>query len=376
MIFVTLAPFVVIAVATAAYWFAQRHRGKLENNADRLKVKSQIYYVVMLFVYVVLPSISTYVITYFSCSRFADDGEKRGLRVITTALSIKCTTNRYRKWRIYAGIMIGIWPVGVSLIFFILLWRNGKKLNPTLEDESSTAHDAKVESSQVVDRVEDLKRETRRHTRAMGQIKKLELRDKDDSLSALEFLFEEYTPRCFLFPIFEIGRRIALTSVLAVFYPGSTRQSVVGLLGAMLSCLVYYVYEPFIEDDDNVVSAVAQGELVLIFFAALAVYTSQESDESRQAFSSVAFGIVLVLIFFASSLVAAYVILLDIFGYSSLLDARSQVLKRITRTSSGARARAGETKRPPTVAPGVELIGHTSSPPSSDSMRPNDAAMV
>ena len=87
----------------------------------------------------------------------------------------------------------------------------------------------------------------------------------------------------------------------------------------MLTFTVYDYYAPFIEDDDNIVSTVAQGELVLIYFCALAVYTSQEAGESRQAFSGVGFDVVLIFIFFTSSLVAAYVILLDVFGYSSLL---------------------------------------------------------
>jgi len=325
MLFVTLAPFVFVALTVGLYCFAQWLGGKLEKKTDRREVISKITYSVLFFIYVILPSISTSVLTYFSCSRF-DDGFRRGLRVITSELSIKCTNKRYRKWRVYAGIMIGIWPVGVPLVFATLLWRDRAKLNPAL-DEPRRAKDG-------VDKTEGLQRRERRHMEAINQREKLELRDADHSLEALKFAFEDYEPRCYLFPIFEIVRRIFLTSVLTIFYPGSTRQSVIGLLGAMLAGVVYNHFEPFIEDDDNTVSAVAQGDLVLIYFAALAVFTSEEADDSRQAFSSFGFGVVLMVIFFASSFVAAYLILLDVFGKAHVLDTCAVVSKQVQRSLS------------------------------------------
>ena len=138
-----------------------------------------------------------------------------------------------------------------------------------------------------------------------------------------------------MFPVFELARRLFLSSVLAVIYPGSTRQVIIGLLGAMLSCIVYFYYEAFIEDDDDVVSAVAQVQLVLVYFAALAIYAADGQDEKEAAFSGVAFGVVLLLIFFASYVVAAYVTLLEIFGYSSL---RSVYAGLFTRNASSAAA--------------------------------------
>jgi len=348
MLFATLAPFVGVAFTAGPYWLVQRYRGKLESEAGRRKVTVRIAYSCAFAIYIILPSVSTSVITYFSCSRFADDGLRRGLRVIASELSIKCTNKRYRQWRIYAGIMIGIWPVGVPLVFATLLWSKRAKLNPPLENyESRRAKDG-------VDKAEGLQREELRHMKAINQLEKLELRDSDDSLEALAFVFEEYKPRCYLFPIFEITRRIFLTSVLAIFYPGSTRQSVIGMLGAMLACVVYYYYEPFIEDDDNVVSAVAQGELVLIYFAALAVFTAQAVDESRRAFSNLGFGVVLVMIFFTSSLVAIYVILLDVFGYERLFDVYLTCPQTFAKTRNNLRGRLqeflGPSNAPSTLA--------------------------
>ena len=61
------------------------------------------------------------------------------------------------------------------------------------------------------------------------------------------------------------------------------QQLVVRLLGAMLSYVVYSYYEAYIADDDDTVATIAQGQLVLIYFAALAIYTSDVSDQKRGA---------------------------------------------------------------------------------------------
>jgi len=132
----------------------------------------------------VLPSISTYVITYFSCARF-DRGNKRDLRVIASELSIKCTSKRYRRWAVYVAIMIALWPVGATLGLAVLLWRNRGKLNPEVPAEAIAQHHDQD------DDVDGFQRERKRHRKAMDQLRKLAVRDEDDSVKGLEFLFEE-----------------------------------------------------------------------------------------------------------------------------------------------------------------------------------------
>ena len=143
LLVVTLAPFAVVALTAGPYWLFERYRGKFRNEADRREVTSRISFCVMIFIYFILPSISTFVLTYFSCSRFADDGTRRGLVVVTSELTIKCTNRRYRTWRVYAGIMIGIWPVGVPLVFATLLWANRAKLNPALDNNKDDSIEVK-----------------------------------------------------------------------------------------------------------------------------------------------------------------------------------------------------------------------------------------
>ena len=51
---------------------------------------SNLIYATLLFIYIILPSVSTYVITFFSCRKFDRGAGNRRLKVIAAELSIEC----------------------------------------------------------------------------------------------------------------------------------------------------------------------------------------------------------------------------------------------------------------------------------------------
>ena len=107
LLFVTLAPFGVIALGIILYGIINRDAVdfKLRPWEWPPAVRNRITYWALFFIYVVLPSISTFVITYFSCARF-DRGDRKDLKVIAVELSVKCTSSKYKTWTVYAAIMI------------------------------------------------------------------------------------------------------------------------------------------------------------------------------------------------------------------------------------------------------------------------------
>ena len=60
-----------------------------------------------------------------------------------------------------------------------------------------------------------------------------------------------------------------LSIAAQVFFPGSMQQVCVGLLGAMFSFAVHNHERAYIEDDDDVVSSVAEAQLVYTSSVAL-----------------------------------------------------------------------------------------------------------
>ena len=71
-----IAPFVVVALVAGLYLLVQKRRGKLESEADRRQALDNCTYSLLLFIYVIMPSVSTSVITFFSCQEF-DRGDRQ-----------------------------------------------------------------------------------------------------------------------------------------------------------------------------------------------------------------------------------------------------------------------------------------------------------
>jgi flagellar biosynthesis protein FliQ len=83
------------------------------------------------------------------------------------------------------------------------------------------------------------------------------------------FLFAAYHCGCWYWEALELGRKLILTSVLALVQPGSATQVVVGLLISFLMLLLNLRMKPFHEDTLNFVNTIAQLNLFFLLFAAL-----------------------------------------------------------------------------------------------------------
>jgi len=350
-VFTTLAPLAVVTLGTVLYWLVRRVRGELETIADRRRVGAHILYGTLFSIFVVLPSVSTAVISFFHCSRFDRGSFLPDARIMTVEPSIRCGGRRYRRWIVYNTLMLLVWPVGTPLVMASFLWKNRGKLNPALpstidavrtdvqmehhgttEEEAKCADSRETQQADVpverdpappaadAESADAFQRVHRRYTDSLKELAKLKIRESDESVAGLTFLFAEYEPRCYLFPIFEIYRRLFLMSVLTVLYRATAKQVVIGLLGSLVSYVVFAHYKPYVEDDDDIVSTVAQAEVVLTYCGAIAVYAADVSDEGT--FSSSGFGVVLIMVFISSFLVATY---------RTVLEAVSHLCKKRTR---------------------------------------------
>lgn len=117
-----------------------------------------------------------------------------------------------------------------------------------------------------------------------------------------------------------------------MFYPGSMSQVAVGMCGAMVSYRVFNYFQPYINDDDDIVSEVAQTQLVVLFFAAMIVFVAENLDHKDGIVQSQVFGILLLIIFSASFLVSIYFVLVNVFGNEYILDVVDRVKQRSGRS--------------------------------------------
>ena len=333
---VTTLPFVLAILAVAIYLIviglcqkrcfsddeesddeSTSSRETIEQKWYRSRHKSRIIYGLLLLSYVALPGCASYTFRYFSCLRYQRGDERNDLRVLAIDPTIRCGSNRYRHWFPHVLLLIFVWPVGQPLLYACVLWRYRKHLNPPilLDDDTpdvSTSSSSEKDTSSSSNNAPALsprrdpakssssccklfRRAQQKQRSVERELLKIDQRQGDEALFAIEFLYEEYEPRCYMFPVFEALRRIFLTGIVSMFYPGSSSQITVGLLGAMLSYKIFSHFQPYIEDDDDIVSEVAQSQLVIIFFSALVIYVADSNDEREGVFSSNIFGILLII---------------------------------------------------------------------------------
>merc|ERR1712147_595708 len=124
-------------------------------------------------------------------------------------------------------------------------------------------------------------------------------------------------PSCFMFMVYEVSRRIFLTGCLSMFVPDSISQIAIGLLGSLISYRVFSHYEPYVEEDDGVVSEVSQTELVLVFFA-LMVFATDNLEQHDGVFSGKVFASLLVVLLASTLLIALWLIILANFSGDEL----------------------------------------------------------
>ena len=119
---------------------------------------------------VVFPSVSACVLRYFNCDFFEaidSDGSSRTIQVLLADYSISCDSAKYNGFYMaYASLMVLIYPVGIPCICFVLLYRHRHQINPELE------------------RLED-------ETHEELQARVLEVRDADEDIHHIAFLFDE-----------------------------------------------------------------------------------------------------------------------------------------------------------------------------------------
>lgn len=100
------------------------------------------------------------------------------------------------------------------------------------------------------------------HSRDIGTL-------SERAFKQIGFLFSSYHCQCWFWEVIELGRKLILTSALALVEPGSATQVTVGVLIAFLMVVLNLRLKPYADAQLNVVNTVAQLNLLAFLFVAL-----------------------------------------------------------------------------------------------------------
>eukprot|EP00953_Heterococcus_sp_UTEX-ZZ885_P019923 11128-Heterococcus_DN1.PRE.3 len=268
LLITTLGPFVA-ALALAGTYFIVIRRNTVQvvtafssqrmvvpvRTAKLEKALAKHYLVGLAVTFLIYSTVSTAVFQTFACDNVDAKVQKSYLRA---DYSIECGTTKHNLFKVYAGIMVIVYPLGIPALYSYLLWRNKYKL--------SSKNDASV---RMLDR------------------------HRDVSLRPTRFLWKSYRPRMYYWEVVECVRRLLLTGAVVFIAPGTTAQAAVACILAVSSAFVALYSQPHADVLDSRIYTVGAMIIFLSMFLSLALKAdvSRETIDDREAF-----GVVLVLL--------------------------------------------------------------------------------
>jgi hypothetical protein len=268
--------------------------------------------------YLVLPSVTTTLFQWFICTNVDPENEDTDEydRYLTADMSISCQSGYYKQWTVYVILMMLLYPVGIPALYLYLLYCNKEEIMNRDKEEEATepaeglqhetqhrqsALDAKERSSSIAiaktvgvdddDLVKEVDEELGRRKQmsfsyASGQSRESSaVRESEntvvgegqegsklsDSAQRLSFLWQAYEPQYWYWEVIETTRKLVLTAVLSVCAPGSSEQSVLGVLLSYVYIRIYSYYRPYEEDADDVLAETGQVQILMTFFVTLVI---------------------------------------------------------------------------------------------------------
>lgn len=236
----TLGPIIALVLLVVTYRVAARRlrRGSSRNTLANIRRKHVS--VALLVTFLVYSSVSSTVFRMFACEVL--DDSKEYLRADYT---IECDSPKHEALQVYAALTILVYPVGIPVLYGVLLFRNREVL--------------KYENPQLT------------------------------HLKAMEDLWKPYKPGRFYYELVECARRIALTGVVVFIYPNTAGQVATTLVLAFLFVMISESLAPYACNQDAWIARVGHMVVFLSMFQALLIKVdvSDEQSDSQEVFGGV-----------------------------------------------------------------------------------------
>ncbi|KAG5175881.1 hypothetical protein JKP88DRAFT_171943 [Tribonema minus] len=254
----TLAPLAVVVLLGASWllacWRAQQLQRSDGFEAAYLMHQEALrrhWTAFLAFTFLVFGVVSSVVFLTFVCEE---------LDYLRADYSVQCYTSEYWAYAVYAAVMLFVYPIGITALYSVLLWRKSKlKMN-------------NKGNSKIV-RVASLAPRSR-------------------LVEASGFLWEQYTEETPWWEIAECVRRLLITGFVAFILPGTVSQAVVGMLMAFASLMAYLMVRP--HRDRRTYWQYITGALILYLSTMSALL--QKLDIAKEPQSQAIVGIVLIVL--------------------------------------------------------------------------------
>lgn len=191
----TIGPVLAIVALAASYMVAKKRNGVSETAIRVFRHKHQS--ALLFFAFFVYSPVSYKIFQTFRCNSL-DDGNS----YVWADYSLSCLSPRHRFYEGYALGMVGVYPIGIAVLFALVLVRHRHDL--VNSDRESMVH-----------------------------------------LTPLRGMWAAYKPSRYYFEVVECIRRIGLSAIAAFVLPNSTAQISIALLFAVVFVFASEAISPF-----------------------------------------------------------------------------------------------------------------------------------
>ncbi|GMI40505.1 hypothetical protein TrCOL_g10999 [Triparma columacea] len=221
--------------------------------ASSQALKNALFEAFLAMTFLILPAVSIKIFTTFACHNFDD-----ATSFLKSDYSINCKDPAHNFYSLYATGMILVYPIGIPLMYFVLLWRK----RDLLEAGQTVKEESMSEEKALKLALEE---------RKMNEI-------EDPTLKALSFLYGSYEPKFWWFEVFETLRKLALTGFLVFLAPGTAAQVLFSLIMCFFALVAYRDRRPFVSEFTDKFNNAAQLQLFFTLLGALAMKVNLDNE--------------------------------------------------------------------------------------------------
>jgi hypothetical protein len=248
----TIAPFGCAAILCCTYSIVYYRNTATtvsfnrQINADRRErlEKSLAKHVLMFLAmtFLIYSTVSTVIFQTFACDKIPNGGS-----YLRADYSVSCRTRKHTVYKVYSGVMILVYPIGIPALYAYLLWQQRKQLH--------TSSDASTQA-----------------------------RDNDVSLRKTRFLWQTYKPAVYYWEVVECVRRLLLTGTMVFIFPNSTAQPAIACLLAASAVVLVLWWNPHADSMDARIYVLGSIIVFLSVFLSLLVKVQDDAAAAVAVF--------------------------------------------------------------------------------------------
>eukprot|EP00752_Nemacystus_decipiens_P008150 g7289.t1 len=282
LLLTTLTPLGLVLVLVCTYWVAKRRAGTGSASVlARRAAWTRHMAAGLLLAFLVLTSTSTVVFQIFACDEEAVEGES----YLRADYSLSCDAKRRMWYKVYAGVMILVYPIGIPLMYAYILWTNRESLNPkTQPDGGAVDPQASRRPRRALSRMDN----THTAKESPAELKeRLRKRSLNPDLLPSMFLWKDFGGSLYFFEVIDCGRRILLTGALVFIAPNTATQAAVACMLAFASLLGFELLRPHLDTVDSWLYRLGCVVIFLSNFLALLIKADAAGDRNCEVLGGI-----------------------------------------------------------------------------------------